>query len=123
MEDVNDKEAEKYLREYFPRLFNKRDLSAIDEYLAKGYWDDDIGNHDDDHVRNSKEYLKKWFEDEPTIKIEIKRVIIEDEIITAYLHWYTDDGRKKETKIKGIGMFLIENGKIKKRHNYIYYRR
>lgn len=120
---MNDTEAYNYIKSYFYRLFVERDLSALEDYLDKSYWDDDIGKYDTDHVRNSKEYLEKWFKDEPTISVEVKKVVIEDDILTAYLEWYKNNGDEKEIMIKGIGLFTIKNKRIIRRHNYVYFKK
>ncbi len=45
-----------------------------------------------------------------------------DNVITAYLEWYHLDQGRKVTRLKGIGLFVMEGGRILKRHNYIYCR-
>ena len=118
---MDDNEALEYIREYFDRLFKKRDLSAIDEFMHEKYRDDDIGDTDSDHIKNSKEYLTNWFKNEPSINVDVKKVQIEDNVISAYLEWNRINDGVKETLIKGIGIFELENMKIKKRHSHLYF--
>ena len=108
-------EAKKYIEKYFHELFVKRNLDALDEYLADDYYDDDIGPGAKDHKTNSRAYLKELFLRKPGIKVTAGNVTIEDNVITAYLQWIdTEDGRET-ILIKGIAIFEMNGQKIQKR--------
>ena len=118
---MNDDEAFDFIKTYFYKLFSKRNLDCLDIYLAKDHFDDDIGILEKDHIRNSKEYLSKWFIDEPTIDVDVIKVISNDNVITAYLNWYVIRNNQKHIIKKGIGIFTIREMKIVKRHTYMYF--
>ena len=54
---MNDQESLECIRKYFDELFRKRNIDALDAYLAPEYFDDDIGDPKIDHIHNSKQYL------------------------------------------------------------------
>jgi hypothetical protein len=118
---MEDKEAFVFVRDYFFELFEKRNISALDQYLDKEYWDDDIGEEGVDHIENSKTFLKDLFNKNPNITVIVKKAICQDNVITAYLEW----GNKSEAKVdvlrKGIAVFVLKGNRIIKRHTYIYY--
>ncbi len=48
-------------------------------------------------------------------------VIIRDEVITAYLKWYSTESGIQKTLRKGVALFVIREGQIIKRHTFLYY--
>jgi hypothetical protein len=118
---MNKSEADAFISNYFFQLFTNRNLDALDGLLHRDYRDDDIGEGDPDHIGNSKKYLRNLFEAIPTIGVDVKSTAIEDDVITAHLEWHkTENGRKVALK-KGIGIFVMKDGSVLKRHNYMYY--
>ena len=107
----------------FRQITPDRDLSALDEYLHPNHWDDDIGQSSIDHIQNSKEYLTDLFHSIPTIGVEVHHTTITDNVITSYLEWFHEDKGRKITRMKGVGIFVMEGSQILKRHNYMYYKR
>lgn len=119
---MNDQEALEFIKGYFDDLFVKRDVTALDRYLDKNYFDHDIGDPSIDHIQNSKQYLQKLFEREPSIGVNVIRVMTHDEVITAFLEWTMVKDRVRRATMKGVASFLIRNGRILKRHTFIYWR-
>lgn len=117
---MTDAQAAAFLAEYFKTLFIDRDLARMSDYLHPDYWDDDIGDPKCDHIENGKQYLLSLFESKPNVGVIVKRAVIEDEVITAYLEWYDDLQNPESLWLKGIGLFEMDRGKIRKRHTYIY---
>ncbi len=119
---MNNQEALQFIRKYFAELFVKRNLDALDVYLDEDYFDDDIGDPSIDHRKNSREYLARWFKEKPTINVEVKDAMAEENVITAFLHWYTLEGNAKRSIYKGVAIFVLKNNKILKRHTFFYFR-
>ncbi len=119
---MNNIEGLAYLTNYFDNIFNGRNIDALDIYLDKNYDDDDIPDKETDHVKNSKEYLSQLFVEYPTIMVKVHDAITHDQVIIAFIEWYTNENKIEKTMIKGVCMFILNNeNKIIKRHNYIYF--
>jgi DNA-binding phage protein len=119
---MNTQEATEYIRNYFKKIFKDHDLSYLDDILHPEYWDDDIGIEGENHIENSKNYLKEVFETINEANVEVTNVNTKDNIISAYLEWTRNEKNKRIVYMKGIGIFEINNRKIIKRHTYIYQR-
>jgi hypothetical protein len=50
---MNNQESLEFVRTYFDELFGKWNLAALDLYLDKEYFDDDIGDPNVDHIHFS----------------------------------------------------------------------
>jgi len=118
---MNNQESLEFIRTYFDELFGKRNVDALDVYLDKNYFDDDIGDPKVDHIKNGKEYLSELFRERPTIGVDVKDAITRDNVISAFLEWFVTEKDVKRTIRKGIAIFVVNNQKILKRHTYIYY--
>jgi predicted SnoaL-like aldol condensation-catalyzing enzyme len=90
-------------------------------YLDEKYRDDDIGPECKDHIRDSKEFLANIFKRNPTIQIEVIKVVTRDNVVSAYLEWSVEANGKKKVIRKGIGIFVVKDKKILKRHTFIYF--
>lgn len=117
---MNNHDGLEFIRGYFNELFTRRNINALDEYLAPDYFDDDIGDPSVDHLQNSKEYIKILFEREPSIDVEVVDAMCHDDVITAFLEWYRVVNGSKASFRKGIAIFELSDRLIKKRHTYIY---
>ena len=118
---ITKNEADAFITNYFKKLYIEHDIESLGAFLDAAYWDDDIGVEENDHIKNSKEYLKILFEDNPTIGIDIIEVTVHDNVISAYLTWFVKNEEKLEIIRKGIAIFEMNIMKISKRHTYIYY--
>jgi len=118
---MNNQEGLEFIRTYFNELFGKRNVDALDVYLDKDYFDDDIGDPSVDHIKNGKEYLTELFRERPTIGVNVKDAITQDDVISAFLEWFVTENNVKRTIRKGIAIFVVNNQKILKRHTYVYY--
>jgi len=118
---MNDQEALEYISGYFGELFDKRNLEALDDYLDPDYFDDDIGDPAVDHISNSKEYLRQWFIEQPSIGVEVRGVSVKDDVISAFLEWYVSENGIKKVIRRGVAIFVLRNQRIIKRHTFIYY--
>lgn len=118
---MNNQESLEFIREYFDELFGKRNIDALDVYLDKDYFDDDIGDPKVDHIENSKAFLTKLFREKPTMGVDVKDAITRDGVISAFLEWFVCENNTKRIIRKGIAIFVLNNGKIRIRHTYIYY--
>lgn len=85
---MNNQEGLEFIRKYFDELFGKRNLDALDFYLDRNYFDDDIRETDDDigetdvdHIKNSKAFLKEWFRTRPSIGVDVKDAMAQDDVI------------------------------------------
>ena len=117
---LDNKDAFTFIEEYFSVLFKERKLEKLNDYLHQEYWDDDIGASGIDHIENGKQYLTQLFERKPKVGVIVKSAMICDNVITAYLEWYNDVTEMKSLWLKGIGLFVMDSGKIRKRHTFIY---
>ena len=118
---MNNKEALEFVRNYFDELFGKRNIDILDVYLDSDYFDDDIGEPNVDHIQNSKEYLTALFQERPSIGVDIKDAIAQDNVISAFLEWFVREDEKKKIIRKGVAIFVLKDQKILKRHTYVYY--
>jgi len=119
---MNNQESLEFVRKYFDELFVKRNVDALDLYLDRDYFDDDIGNPGVDHIRNSKEYLRDLFREKPTIGVDVKAVVTHDDVISAFLEWFVTENSVRRVIIKGLGIFVLRDQKILRRHTFVYYR-
>lgn len=117
---MNNAQALDYLRRYFDALFSQRDLAALDTYLHPDCFDDDIGPGEVDHIGNSKAYLRELFQRQPTIAVTVSDAIARDDVITAFLEWTVAGAGVRVTLRKGVAIFVLKDGKIYRRHTYIY---
>jgi hypothetical protein len=117
---MNSEEGLKFIRGYFEALFRQRNTDALDQYLDKEYFDDDIGDPSVDHIQNSKDYLKALFEREPTIGVNVVDAICHDDVITAYLEWHKMDSDHRQVIRRGVAVFVLNGRRIIKRHTFIY---
>ena len=118
---MNNEEALAFIREYFDELFGKRNLDALGSYLDENYFDDDIGESEADHVKCSREYLSALFERQPAIGVDVKDAIVQDNVISAFLHWFVLEDDVKKIIRKGVAIFVVNSRKIVRRHTYIFY--
>jgi len=118
---MNNQEGLAFIRKYFNELFGKRNIDALDVYLDREYFDDDIGDPKVDHLENAKAYLQELFREKPTIGVDVKDAITQDDVISAFVEWFIFENRVKRIIRKGIVIFVLNNLKIRKRHTYIYY--
>ncbi len=118
---MNNQESLEFIQKYFNELFGKRNLAALDVYLDKDYFDDDISDPEVDHINNSKVYLKELFRENPTIGVDVNGAIAHDNVISAFIEWYVHENNSKRTIRKGVAIFVINNQKILKRHTFIYF--
>lgn len=119
--NMNDQESLEFVRNYFNDLFVKRNPDALDDYLDKNYHDDDIGDSDADHIKNSKEFLTELFKARPTIGVDVKKAMAQDNVISAFIEWFVIENNVKRAIMKGVVIFVIVDMKILKRHTYLYY--
>jgi len=118
---MNNQESLEFIRQYFGELFGKRNLEALDFYLDSNYFDDDIGDPNSSHLKDSKEYLTELFKANPTIGVDVIDAVAHDNVISAFLEWFTCENNVRRTIRKGVAIFVIKNRKILKRHTYIYF--
>jgi hypothetical protein len=118
---MNNQESLQFLRQYFNELFVKRNLEALDLYLDPGYFDDDIGDPDINHLKNSKEYLTKLFKTNPTIGVDVIDAVAHDDVISAFLEWSICEDKVRRTIRKGVAIFVLKGQRILKRHTFIYF--
>lgn len=118
---MNNQQSLEFVRNYFDELFGKRNVNALDLYLDKDYFDDDIGDPGIDHVKSSKEYLTGLFQRRPTIGVDVTGAMARKNVISAYLEWFVIEGNKKRIIRKGVANFVIKDQKILKRHTFVYY--
>ena len=118
---MNNQESLEFIRTYFDELFGKRNINILDVYLDRDYFDDDIGDPNVDHIQSSKEYLLNLFKEKPTIRVDVKDVVTNDGVISAFLEWFVTEHHVKRIIIKGIAIFVLRDQKIRKRHTYIYF--
>jgi hypothetical protein len=118
---MNNQEALEFIRKYFDELFGKRNINALDVYLDKDYFDDDIGDPSVDHIQNSKEFLAALFRQRPGLGVDVKDAIVHDDVIAAFLEWVVNENDVKRTIRKGVAIFVVKDQKILKRHTYVYF--
>jgi len=118
---MNNQESLAFIRNYFDELFGKRNLDALDVYLDKDYFDDDIGDPHVDHIRNSKEYLAELFRTNPALGVNVTDAVTRDDVISVFLEWFVLKNDVKRIIRKGIAIFVLRDQKILKRHTFTYF--
>jgi hypothetical protein len=117
---MNNQEGLQFVRAYFDELFGRRNIAALDAYLDPEYFDHDIGDPDVDHLQSSKQFLETLFREQPTIAVEVRDAMAQDDVLAAFLEWSVqEDGRKRVLR-KGVAVFVLRQGKILKRQTFIY---
>lgn len=116
---TND-QALDFLRRYFDELFVHHNLDALDVYLHPDYFDDDIGPDEPDHIQNSRDFLRDWFGNEPSMGVTVKDAMAQDDVLTAFLEWHRAGQGVQQTIQKGVAIFVLKDGRIYRRHTYIY---
>lgn len=84
---MNSHEAKKYLENYFHKLYVDHDVDYLEEALDPQYWDDDIGAENENHIENSKTYLRKMFAADPSINVIVGETTIKENVISSFLEW------------------------------------
>ncbi len=112
--------AKKFLRNFFTELYEEKDLSCLDRYLHPDYFDYDIGAGVKDHLRNSKEYVLRKYEEDPGFRVAVKRVRKLGRAYCARLVWLSSENGSEKTLFEGIATFLIEDGRIRRRGTFLY---
>jgi hypothetical protein len=118
---MNNTESHEFIQKYFNELFGNHNIDALDIYLDKLYFDDDIADNQIDHIKNSKEYLEKLFREKPTIGVNVIDSITHDDVVSSFVEWYIIENNVKRVIRKGLAIFVVKNRKIQKRHTYIYF--
>ena len=118
---MDNSEGLEFIRKYFDELFNKRNINALDVYLDRDYFDDDIGDPNVDHLKSSKEFLTELFTRNPSIGVDVKDAITHDDVISAFLEWFVRENNKKRVIRKGIAIFVVAEQRIRKRHTFVYF--
>jgi len=118
---MNNQQGFEFVRGYFNELFGKRNPDALDAYLDDNYTDDDIGAGATDHIKNSKVFLAEWFKTQPTIGVDVKDAMAQDNVISAFLEWFVVENGAKRVIMKGVAIFVLNGRKILKRHTYLVY--
>lgn len=118
---MTNAQALEFLRDYFDELFVQHNVDALDGYLHPDYSDDDIGPGEADHIQNSKKFLRDWFAQEPTIRVDVKDAMAQDDVITAFLEWHRTDRGVRQILRKGVAIFVMKDRQILKRHTYMYF--
>ena len=110
-----------------PALTGRKRSKSLDNFLDHhARWpligfDDDIGDPGIDHIQNSKEYLTNMFAQNPTIGVDVKAAIVRDDVISAYLDWHVTENGVKRVIRRGVANFVLKQGKIIKRHTFVYF--
>lgn len=117
---MNSQEGLQFIRGYFEEIFGNRNVEALDQYLDKAYFDDDIGDPSADHIQNSKDFLQVLFEREPTVGVNVVDAICVNDVITAYLEWTRMDSDRRQVIRRGVAVFVMNGRRIIKRHTFIY---
>lgn len=117
---LNNNESFLFIDKYFYTLFVKRKLEKLDDFLHSDYWDDDCGVAGINHIEESKKYLNDLFQRKPEVGVKVHSAHLHDNVITANLEWYNDISDPATLWMKGVGLFVMESGKIHKRHTFIY---
>lgn len=118
---MNNTESFDFIQKYFDEVFNKRNVDALDVFLDREYFDDDIGDPEVDHIQNSKDYLIELFDGTPAIRVDVKDTITRDNVISAFLEWFVCENSQKRVIRKGVAIFVVEGRRIRKRHTFIYF--
>jgi hypothetical protein len=118
---MNNQEGLEFIRQYFAELFGKRNIAVLDLYMDKDYFDDDIGDPSINHIQASKEFLARLFAERPTIGVDVKDAVTQDNVIAAFIERFVIEGGVRRTITKALAIFVVDNRKIVKRHTYLYF--
>lgn len=96
----------KRVLDFYQKMFGDKDLTAVDEYIARDYI------QHNPHVADGAEAFKKaaagWFKDAPKTTIDVQHVAAEGDLVFLHLKNKKPDGGVTST----IDIFRLENGKI-----------
>jgi hypothetical protein len=118
---MNRTESLAYVKNYFHEIFEHKNIDAIDSFVDREYFDDDIGDPKVDHIENSKKFLSDLFTTKPNIGVRVDSAIEKDGVTTSFIEWYEKKDDENEVIRKGIVIFVLRNGKILRRHTFLYF--
>jgi predicted SnoaL-like aldol condensation-catalyzing enzyme len=99
-------ENKRIVVDMFTRLFNKKDLTAIDEYIGPLYIQHDPRAVDGvEGLRAALEYFPKF----PQLHVDIKRVIAEGDLVVLHVHWRW---KPEDRGMAVVEILRVENNRI-----------
>jgi predicted SnoaL-like aldol condensation-catalyzing enzyme len=106
---VGPEVAKALVREYFQRLLNEKDLSVCDEMLSSDYIDHDAPPDTLPEPKSTKEFVARFLEEYPDIRVDIKDIIAEGNEVAARIVWHGNH-RKSGEKFHQMGIVILRLG-------------
>jgi predicted SnoaL-like aldol condensation-catalyzing enzyme len=101
-------EAAKVLvREYFQRLLNAKDLSVCDAMLSSDYVDHDAPSDTPPGPKGTKEFVARFLEEYPDIRVDIKDILAEGNKVAARIVWHGNH-RESGEKFHQMGIVILQ---------------
>lgn len=98
------------VREYFERLFNKRDLSVCDELLASDYYDHDAPPETPPGPQSAKEVAANFLAMYPNLHVDIEKLVAEENRVAARLVWCGTHAKTGEI-LHQLGIIMVRLNK------------
>jgi predicted SnoaL-like aldol condensation-catalyzing enzyme len=92
--------AKVLVREYFQRLLNEKDLSVCDEILSSDYIDHDAPPDTFPGPKSTKEFVTRFLEEYPDMRVDIKDIIAERNEVAARMVWRGTTGSQEKSSIR-----------------------
>jgi predicted SnoaL-like aldol condensation-catalyzing enzyme len=103
---VGPEVAKVLVREYFQRLLNEKDLSVCDEILSSDYIDHDAPPDALPGPKSTKEFVTRFLEEYPDMRVDIKDIIAERNEVAARMVW-RGNHRKSGGKFHQMGIVIL----------------
>jgi len=104
-DSVDPEVAKALVREYFQRLLNEKDLSVCDEMLSSDYKDTDAPP-DAVGPKNTKEFVTRFLDEYPDMRVDIKDIIAEGNKVAARIVW-RGNHREADEAFHQMGIVIL----------------
>lgn len=98
---------EKLVTKAFDRLLVRKDLSALDKYWGREYYQHNPNIPDG--VEGVKAALGGYFQQFPSLTVSRKRVVAEGDLVAVHSHYVNVPGERGQAV---VDLFRVRNGKI-----------
>lgn len=105
-----EEQNKKAVLEYEETCFNKKDIEGAAKYLAENFKQHNPNFADG--IEGFKGGMSWLFSTYPNLKVEVKKVIIADDMVILHVYGQMDSSKTDGEKVAIVDIFRLVNGKI-----------